>query len=112
MRAIRIAKTTTRQTPPELGPTPLNNPDGIRWSTAIGYLGLSRHRVNLTIRADVTAKRVVFDTTGERPRATGVEVVSGEETFVVEANEVILSAGAIGSPQLLMLSGVGPSPTT
>ncbi len=92
-----------------VGPTPLNNPNGIRWSTAIGYLGLSRHRLNLTIRADVTAKRVVFDTTGEHPRATGVEVVSDEETFVVEANEIILSAGAIGSPQLLMLSGVGPS---
>ena len=92
-----------------VGPTPLNNPNGIRWSTAIGYLGLSRHRLNLTIRAGVTVKRVVFDTTGERPRATGVEVDSGEETFVVEADEVILSAGAIGSPQLLMLSGVGPA---
>ena len=92
-----------------VGPTPLNNPNGIRWSTAIGYLGLSRHRLNLTIRPDVMAKRVVFDTTGDCPRAMGVEVVSGDETFVVEANEVILSAGAIGSPQLLMLSGVGPA---
>ena len=34
-----------------VGPTPLNNPNGIRWSTAIGYLGLSRHRLNLTIQA-------------------------------------------------------------
>ena len=41
-------------------------------------------------------------------RATGVEAVSDEETFVVEAEEIILSAGAIGSPQILMLSGVGP----
>ncbi len=92
-----------------VGPTPLNNPNGIRWSTAIGYLGLSRHRLNLTIRADVMVKRVVFDTATERPRASGVEVVSGDETFVVEADEIILSAGAIGSPQLLMLSGVGPA---
>ena len=92
-----------------VGPTPLNVPNGIRWSTAIGYLGLSRHRLNLTIRPDVMVKRIVFDTAGERPRATGVEVVSGEESFVVEADEVILSAGAIGSPQLLMLSGVGPA---
>ncbi len=92
-----------------VGPAPYNSPNGIRWSTSLGYLGLSRHRLNLTIRADVMVKRVIFDITGERPRATGVEVVSDDETFVVEAEEVILSAGAIGSPQLLMLSGVGPS---
>ena len=92
-----------------VGPTPLNNPNGIRWSTSIGYLGLSRHRLNLTIRPNVTVKRILFDTTGERPRATGVEAVSDGETFVVESEETILSAGAIGSPQILMLSGVGPS---
>ncbi len=90
-----------------VGPLPLNNPNGIRWSTAIGYLGLSRHRLNLTIRADVTVKRVLFDRTGERPRATGIEAVSGDETFTVEADEIILSAGAVASPQLLMLSGIG-----
>ena len=92
-----------------VGPIPLNNPNGIRWSTAIGYLGMSRHRLNLTVRPNVTAKRILFDTTGERPRAIGVEVVSGGETFVVEGEEIILSAGAIGSPQLLMLSGIGPA---
>ena len=81
-----------------VGPTPLNNPNGIRWSTAIGYLGLSRHRLNLTIRANVTVKRILFDTTGQRPRATGVEAISDDESFVVEAEEIILSAGAIGSP--------------
>ena len=91
-----------------MGPIPVNSHNGIRWSTAIGYLGLSRHRLNLTIRANVTVKRILFDTTAERPRATGVEAVSDEETFVVEAEEIILSAGAIGSPQILMLSGVGP----
>ena len=91
-----------------VGPTPLNNPNGIRWSTSIGYLGISRHRLNLTIRANVTVKKILFDATGDRPRATGIEAVSDEESFIVEAEEVILSAGAIGSPQLLMLSGVGP----
>jgi len=91
-----------------VGPIPLNNPDGIRWSTAIGYLGLSRHRLNLTIRSNVSVKRILFDTTGERPRAVGVEAVSDDETFEVEGDEIILSAGAIGSPQILMLSGVGP----
>ena len=92
-----------------VGPLPLNNPNGIRWSTAIGYLGLSRHRLNLTIRPNVSVKRILFDGAGEQPRAVGVEAVSGDETFVVEAGEVILSAGAIGSPQILMLSGVGPA---
>ena len=88
-----------------IGPTPYNNPNGIRWSTNVGYLSTSRHRLNLTIRANCTTRRVVI----EDGRATGVEVESGGERFVVEANQVILSAGAIASPQILMLSGVGPA---
>lgn len=91
-----------------VGAIPLNNPDGIRWSTAIGYLGLSRHRMNLTIRPNVSVKRILFDSAEDRPRATGVEAVSDDETFVVEGDEIILTAGAIASPQILMLSGVGP----
>ena len=91
-----------------VGPLPLNNPNGIRWSTALGYLGLSRHRLNLTIRSEVLVKKIVFDTSGKEPLAKGVEVVSGDDTFTVEAEEIILSAGAVVSPQILMLSGVGP----
>jgi choline dehydrogenase len=88
-----------------VGPYPLNNPEGIRWSTSIGYLGMARHRVNLTIRPNCATRRVLFDGN----RATGVEVESGGETFVVEGEEVILSAGPIGSPHLLLLSGIGPA---
>ena len=88
-----------------VGPVPLNNPDGIRFSTAIGYLHQSRHRLNLTIRPNCTVHRLLFDGN----RATGVEVESGGERFVVEGEEIILSAGAIASPQILMLSGVGPA---
>ena len=88
-----------------VGPTPLNNPNGIRMSTALGYLDQARHRLNLTIRPDCTVHRLVFDGN----RATGVELESGGEKFVVEGDEIILSAGAIGSPQILMLSGVGPA---
>ena len=86
-------------------PTPYNNPQGIRWSTAIGYLGMSRHRLNLTIRPNCTTHRLLF----EGKRAVGVEVESGGEKFQVFGDEIILSAGAIASPQMLLLSGVGPA---
>ena len=82
-----------------------NQVDGIRMSTLLTYLNPNRHRLNLTIRANVLATRIMF--TGKR--ATGVEVESAGERFAVEGEEIILSAGAIGSPQLLMLSGVGPA---
>jgi choline dehydrogenase len=88
-----------------VGPIPMNNPDGIRMSTALTYLNPIRHRLNLTIKAQVLVRRLLF----EGKKATGVEVESGGERFVVEAEEIILTAGAIASPQLLMLSGVGPA---
>jgi choline dehydrogenase len=88
-----------------VGPTPFNNPNGIRWSTNLGYLSLSRHRLNLTIRPNCHAHKILF----EGNRAVGVEVESGGEKFTVRGEEIILSTGAIGSPQLLMLSGVGPA---
>jgi len=88
-----------------VGPTPYNNPNGIRWSTALGYLDPARHRLNLTIRPNCMVHRIIF----EGNRATGVEVESGGQKFAVEAEQIILSSGAIASPQLLMLSGVGPA---
>ncbi len=88
-----------------VGAFPLNNPGGIRMSTALTYLNECRHRLNLTIRGNVRVQRVLF----QGKRATGVEVASGDQVFAVEAEEVILCGGAIASPQLLMLSGVGPS---
>lgn len=88
-----------------VGPLPMNNPDGVRMSTALTYITPVRHRLNLSIRPNVLVRRIVFHGT----RATGVEVASGGETFVAEGEEIVLSAGAIGSPHLLMLSGVGPA---
>ena len=88
-----------------VGPLPFNNPNSIRWSTALGYLNLGRHRLNLTIRPNCLVRRLIID--GQR--VTGVEVESGDERFIVEGEEIILSAGAIGSPHILMLSGVGPA---
>ena len=87
-----------------IGAIPLNYVDGVRVSTAIGYINPIRHRLNLTIKPNVTAHRVLFD----GKRAVGVSVESGGETFELSGETIILSAGAIASPQLLMLSGVGP----
>ena len=87
-----------------VGPIPMNNPDGVRMSTALTYLNSARHRLNLTVKANVLVHRLILD----GKRVTGVEVESGGERFVVEADSVILTAGAIASPQLLLLSGIGP----
>ena len=95
-----------------VGAMPLNNPNGVRMSTALTYLNVARHRLNLTIKANVLVRRVLIE--GQREsgqegkRATGLEVESGGEIFEIEGEEIILSAGAIASPQLLLLSGVGP----
>jgi choline dehydrogenase len=87
-----------------VGPMAFNNPGGVRCSTAIGYLDPARHRLNLTIRANCAARRIIFDGTS----AVGLEVESGGSRFTVEGREIILSAGAALTPQALMLSGVGP----
>ena len=87
-----------------VGPIPLNNPGGVRMSTALAYLNPCRHRLNLTVKGNVLVRRILF----EGKRATGVEAESGGETFAVEGRQIILCAGAVASPQLLMLSGVGP----
>ena len=88
-----------------VGPFPMNNPNGVRMSTALTYINPNRHRLNLTIRSNILVRRIIF----EGNVATGVEVESGGDVFIVEANQIVLSAGAIGSPHILMLSGVGPA---
>ncbi|HEX8665338.1 MAG TPA: choline dehydrogenase [Beijerinckiaceae bacterium] len=78
---------------------------GVRWSTARGYLRPALRRPNLSVVTEALATRVLF----EGRKAVGVEYRRGAEIFVVRARrEVILSGGAINSPQLLQLSGVGP----
>src|SRR5438552_15529924 len=78
----------------------------MRCSTAVAYLHSAMERPNLTVLTDTQALRVLFD--GER--ASGVAVMRGDQVEEVRAElEVILSAGAYQSPQLLMLSGIGPA---
>ena len=88
-----------------VGPIPMNNPEGVRMSTALTYLRAVRHRLNLTVRPNVVVRRILFDGN----TAIGVEVESGGEMYQIEAKQIVLSSGAMASPQLLMLSGVGPA---
>ncbi|MDQ0317419.1 GMC family oxidoreductase [Amorphus orientalis] len=80
--------------------------DGRRNSAASAYLRPALKRSNLTVRTGALARRILF----EGRRATGVEIQTGDQTETVRARrEVVLSGGVINTPQLLMLSGVGPA---
>ena len=79
---------------------------GVRWSAARAFLDPVRSRPNLTVVTDALVQRVTFD----GKRATGVEFSrNGVVEHAASKRETILSAGAIGSPQILQLSGVGPA---
>lgn len=86
---------------PGAGSVPSNIIDGLRVNTGMAYLDEARDR--LEIRGGTRVLRVVV----KRGRAAGVETSDG----FVEADEVVLAAGAVATPQLLMLSGVGPRGT-
>ncbi|MEP2946592.1 MAG: GMC family oxidoreductase N-terminal domain-containing protein [Lentilitoribacter sp.] len=74
-----------------------------RSSAAMAFLAPNKGRKNLTVQLNAQVKRIIV----ENCRATGVELVDGE-TIIAES-EVILTSGAIGSPRLLQLSGIGPA---
>ena len=80
--------------------------EGARCSTAVAFLDSARPRKNLTIRTHAHASRITFD----QGRASGVVCsIRGQGFHFEAAREVILCGGAINSPQLLMLSGIGPA---
>ena len=88
------------------GPCDRTTHAGRRWSTARGYLDPARTRPNLTIVTGALALEILL----EGDRATGLAYADGRERRVATADrEVLLSGGAINSPQLLQLSGIGPS---
>jgi choline dehydrogenase len=79
--------------------------EGRRWSAATAYLKPARSRANLAVRTGAMVTRVRF----EGNRAVGVEYRTGRNgNFARTRREVVLAGGAINSPQLLKLSGVGP----
>jgi choline dehydrogenase-like flavoprotein len=79
--------------------------DGRRCSAAVAYLRPVLKRGNLVVRTDVFVNRIVI----EKGRATGIEVADNGRLAKIEAGEVIVTAGAIGSPKILLLSGIGPA---
>ncbi|WP_421702304.1 GMC family oxidoreductase [Aliiroseovarius sp.] len=84
----------------------VNQRNGWRWSTAKGFLRPAKGRANLVVETGAQVERLLFD----GKRATGVRFIQNGGPVEARANaEVILSAGAVNSPQILMLSGIGPA---
>ena len=89
----------------------MNQRRGVRWSATKAFLRPVRDRTNLEIVTGAHVERVAIDTKDGARRATGVvlRLDDGSTVDVAATREVVLAAGAIGSPQLLQLSGVGPA---
>lgn len=81
--------------------------DGKRQGTFTAYLEPNLNRTNLHISRNSHVTKINFD---DKLRATGVTFVRDGQTLEVTASkEIVLSAGAVGTPQILMLSGIGPA---
>ena len=89
------------------GPHPMNKQGRLRVSTNLAYLNTARSRPNLTIRPNTHVRRIVC----ANGKATGVEIETGGAVETVDARRIVLSAGAIQSPNILIRSGVGPKET-
>jgi len=85
----------------------MNQRGGRRWSGTKAFLRPIRQRSNLTVRVNAQVDRLVIDSGDSGKRATGV-VLAGTGELLKARREVILAAGAIGSPQILQCSGIGP----
>jgi choline dehydrogenase len=90
--------------PAGVGPIPMNRTGGLRISSMVSYLQPARGRSNLTILANTMVSRVLFD----GRRAVGVEVVDQGTTTKIYGRQVTLCAGTVGTPAILLRSGVGP----
>ncbi|MCA1006169.1 mycofactocin system GMC family oxidoreductase MftG [Rhodococcus hoagii] len=86
-----------------VGPVPLNIRDGVRVGPASAYLLPNLARPNLTVRSGATVTRLLFEGT----RVAGLEIVTDAGRHTIRASTVVLTAGAVATPHLLMLSGVG-----
>lgn len=89
------------ETSPGVGPAPSNIIDGVRVNSALAYLNGATRRPNLQVIGNTRVLRARID----GGRAVGVETEHG----VIDADEIVLCAGSVATPQLLMLSGIGPA---
>ncbi|MCH8064613.1 MAG: GMC family oxidoreductase N-terminal domain-containing protein [Chloroflexi bacterium] len=107
MRALGYEEAADNNHPQStgLGLHPMNKIEGRRMSVAICYVEPARKRPNFTIKGDCRVRRIIFD--GER--ATGLEVEAGAGTETITGDRIVISSGAIGTPAILMRSGVGPA---
>ena len=88
----------------------VNQRRGIRWNTSKAFLKPASRRPNLTIMTGCHVERLLLETTETGPRCTGIVLTGGGTQWQATAKrETLLTAGAIGSPQLLQLSGIGPA---
>ena len=88
----------------------VNQRRGIRWNTSKAFLKPASRRPNLTIMTGCHVERLLLETTETGPRCTGIVFTGGGTQWQATARrETLLTAGAIGSPQLLQLSGIGPA---
>ena len=87
----------------------VNQRTGIRWNASKAFLRPAMKRPNLTVLTKVHATKIHFSLREGKQQADGIEFIRNNEMFFAEASvETILASGAINSPQLLQLSGVGP----
>ena len=88
----------------------VNQRRGIRWNTSKAFLKPASRRRNLTIMTGCHVERLLLEATESGPRCTGIVFTGGGTQWQATARrETLLTAGAIGSPQLLQLSGIGPA---
>ena len=86
----------------------MNQRTGKRWSAARAFLDAAQPRLNLTVMTEATVESLSFNTDADGLRATGVTLIhKGQRRDIEATSEVLLAAGAIASPQLLQLSGIG-----
>ena len=87
----------------------MNQRSGKRWSAARAFLDAAQERPNLTVMTEATVDSLSLSQDPDRIRATGVKLLhKGQRLEIQAAKEVLLAAGAVASPQLLQLSGIGP----